>query len=316
MGTPSRPARVRLTSVLEVFMVVKRINRNVVGLAACLTFLLVAFTSGATAQTNEEWTRPYAPFRIVGNIYWVGTYDLSSYLITSPQGHILINTGLPDSVAQIKANVEKVGFKLSDIKILTATHAHWDHVAGLAEIKKLTGAQMLMAEPDADVLESGGKTDFRWGQDPGSHYAPVKVDRKLKDGDRIALGNIELTLHIHAGHTKGASSFTTTISENGKTYRVGIVNMGSINPGVKVSGMPGFPGIKDAYARTFQRQKQMQIDVFLASHAAQFRMHEKHKPGDPYTPDRFIDPAGFRDAVERLEKAYLDQLAKERAGKP
>jgi metallo-beta-lactamase class B len=283
------------------------------GLLAVVALIAHSFALPATAQNNEEWSRPFPPFKIINNIYWVGTWDLSTYLITSPQGHILINTGMPDSVPQIKANVEKLGFKMSDVKILTATHAHGDHVAGMAELKKMTGAQFYMSEGDKDVAESGGKTDFRFGGDARMGFEPIKVDRILKEGDKIALGGNELTVHIHAGHTKGATSFTINVPENGKTYRVGIVNMGSINPGVKVTGMPGFPGIQQAYARTFHDQKEMKIDIFLASHAAQFKLHEKYKPGDAYNPERFVDPKGFREGVEKLEKIYQDQLAAEQA---
>ena len=272
----------------------------------------LTLASPLDAQAPPEWSRPTEPFRIVGNVYWVGTYDLSSYLITSPDGHIVINTGLPDSVAQIRANIEKLGFRIADVKILTATHAHWDHVAGLAALKKLTGASVYMSAPDADVLESGGKTDFRWGKDPTSWFDPVAVDRRLKDGETITLGANALTMHLHAGHSKGSSSFTFTVRDGAKDYRVGIINMGSINPGVKVSGMPGFPDIGDAYARTFAAQKAMVLDVFLSSHASQFGLHRKRKPGDAYNPDRFVDPKGLRAAVDELEANFRKQLASER----
>lgn len=269
----------------------------------------------ASSLNNPDWTKPFPPFKIIGNIYWVGTWDLSTYLITTPQGNILINTGLKETVPQIKANVEQLGFKLSDTKILTATHGHFDHVAGMAELKKMTGAKMVMSEADAELLESGGKTDFRFGDSPEARFEPVKVDRRLKDGDKITLGGTTLTAHLHPGHTKGATSFTLEVREGGKTYQVGIVNMGSINPGVKVSGMPKFPDIAQAYARTFHDQKEMKIDVWLASHAAQFKLHEKYQPGDAYNPERFVDPKGFREAVEKLEKTYQDQLAAERQAK-
>ena len=274
--------------------------------------MALTLASPLDAQAPPEWSRPTEPFRIVGNVYWVGTYDLSSYLITSPDGHIVINTGLPDSVAQIRANIEKLGFRIADVKILTATHAHWDHVAGLAALKKMTGASVYMSAPDADVLESGGKTDFRWGKDPTSWFDPVAVDRRLKDGETITLGANALTMHLHAGHSKGSSSFTFTVRDGAKDYRVGIINMGSINPGVKVSGMPGFPDIGDAYARTFAAQKAMVLDVFLSSHASQFGLHKKRKPGDAYNPDRFVDPKGLRAAVDELEAAFRKQLASER----
>jgi metallo-beta-lactamase class B len=243
----------------------------------------------------------------------VGTYDLSTYLITTPSGHILINTGLADTVPQIKSGVEQLGFKFSDIKILTATHGHFDHVAGLAELKRLTGAQLIISEQDAELLESGAKSDFRFGDDPRARFEAVKVDRKLKNGDKIELGGIVLAAHLHAGHTKGATSFTFDVRENRRTYRVGIINMASINPGVRVSGMPKFPDIAQAYARTFHDQKELKIDVWLASHAAQFDLHKKYQPGDAYNPDRFVDPKGFQAAVAQLERTYRDQLAKEQS---
>jgi metallo-beta-lactamase class B len=271
---------------------------------------------GASAQNNDEWTRPFPPFRMIGNIYWVGSYDLSTYLITTPQGHLLINTGVGDTAEKIKASVEQLGFKLTDVRILTATHGHFDHVAGMADLKKMTGAALVVSEPDKELLESGGKADFRWGDTPAARFQPVKVDRTFKDGETLSIGGTTLTAHRHAGHTKGATSFTTEMSENGKTYRVVIANMGSINPGVKVTGMPTYPGIMQDYARTFTAQQAMKIDVWFASHAGQFRMHDKYKPGEPYSPDRFVDPDGFGEEVRRLEKVYLDQVAKERVGKP
>jgi metallo-beta-lactamase class B len=284
------------------------------------SLLLLALAMSAPAQQppapgNADWHKPFPPFRIVGNLYWVGTWDLSSYLIVTPQGNILINTGLADSVPMILANVEALGFKFSDIKLITATHGHYDHAAGLAEIRRLTGAKMLMEEDDVSLVESGGKTDFRFGEDPAAQFEPVHVDQSLRDGDRIALGGTEITVHRHPGHTKGASSFTLNIRAGGRDYRVLIANLASINPGVKLSGMPGYPNIAQDYARTFHAQKEMQADIFLASHASQFKLHEKYKPGDPYNPQRFVDPRGFHDEVLQLEKVYLDHLVKERPAK-
>src|SRR4249920_2073369 len=275
------------------------------------TFLL---PQNAAAQ-NEEWTRPFPPFRIIGNVYWVGSYDLSTYLIVTPQGNILINTGVGDTAQKIKAGVEQLGFKLADTKIITATHGHYDHVAGIAELKKMTGARVMIEEADKDLLESGGKTDFRFGDTPSARFDPVKVDQTFKDGEKISLGGTELTAHHHPGHTKGATSFTLNVQEGGKTYRVIIANMPSINPGVTVTGMPKYPEIGKDYGRTFLALKDMKIDVFLASHASQFRLHEKYKPGDAYNPERFVDPTGYLSSVQRLEKAYLEQLEKERASK-
>ena len=280
-----------------------------------LALSFCAFGQTAKSIGNEEWVKPFPAFRIIGNVYWVGTWDLSTYLITTPQGHILINSGLAQTVPQIKAGVEQLGFKMSDVKIITATHGHFDHVAGLAELKRMTGARVAMSEQDVELLESGGKADFRFGDDLSARFEPVTVDRRLKNGDKIELGGVVLTAHHHPGHTKGATSFTLDVRENNKTYRVGIMNMASINPGVRVTGMPKFPDIGKAYAQTFHDQKELKIDVFLASHASQFGLHRKYQPGDAYNPDRFVDPEGYQNGVARLEKTYRDQLAKEQQGK-
>ena len=278
-----------------------------------LMFGCVAVTLPLLAQTDPDWTRPFPPFRIVGNIYWVGSYDLSTYLITTPEGNILINTGIGDTAKQIKASVEQLGFKITDTKILTATHGHYDHAAGMAELKRMTGARLVVEERDKELFESGGKTDFLFGDRPSFRFDPVTVDATFKDNDTIALGGTVLTAHLHPGHTKGSTSFTLNVQDGGKTYRVAIANMGSINPGTVLSGArPSYPGIGDDYARTFKAQKDMAIDIWLASHASQFKMLEKHKPGDPYNPERFVDPQGFKASVEELEKKYQDQLAHER----
>lgn len=285
---------------------------------ARIVFAAVAAVVTATAsaaQTNDEWTRPTTPVHLIGNIYWVGTYDLSTYLITTPQGHILINTGLASTVPEIKRAVEQLGFKMSDVRILTATHGHYDHAAGMAALKRMTGARLIVNERDKDLFETGGKADFRFGNDPGAMFEAVKVDGTLKDGDTITLGGTTLVAHLNAGHTKGATSFTTTVTEGGKSYRVGIMNMGSINPGVKMTGMPGYPTIAQDYANTFLAQKDTKLDVFLASHASQFRLHDKVKAAPAYSPERFVDPKGYLAEVQRLEKLYLDQVAREKAGK-
>jgi len=286
-------------------------------LAAFISIAQVPVHAQATFKqlpiSNEAFVKPFPPLRIVGNLYYVGTYDLAVYLIVTNAGNILINTGVNNSVAGIRSNIEALGFKFSDIKLLLATHGHWDHVAGMAEIKRLTGATMAMHEDDAAMLEDGGNSDYRFPQGRGAVYEPVKVDRRLKDGDKVRLGSTELTVMHHPGHTKGATSFSYMAQDAGRNYRVLIVNMGGINPGVKVSGMPGFPNITEAYAQTFAKQKRLTPDIFVSSHAGQFNLHEKYKPGDKYDPNRFVDPEGYKAKIERYEKLYLDQLQKERA---
>ena len=291
--------------------------------ARLLSFAFLTISAFAQAPiftppppTNDGYEKPFPPFHIIANVYYVGTDDLACYLIVTPQGNILINTGIGTSVPMIQSSIETLGFKVSDIKILLATHAHWDHVGAMADFKKMTGAKMLMQQEDIPMLESGGSIDFRFPKGCALRSLPVKVDQPLKDGDKITLGGMELTAHHQPGHTPGATSFTFNVQENGKTYRVGIINMGTINAGTKLLDSPAYANIVADYARTFHAQKEMKLDVFLSSHSGHFKLKEKYKPGDPYNPERFVDPKGFQAQVERLEKAYLAQLAEERKAKP
>jgi len=288
----------------------------------CATALAPPAIAPAAAQqtykqlpAQEIYVRPYEPFRVVGNLYYVGTYDLAVYLITTPQGHMLVNTGVNESAPYIRANIEKLGFKYADIKLLLATHGHWDHVAAMAQIKRETDARMLMHEADSDLVESGGSMDFRFPTGRGPIYEPVKVDQRLKEGDKVSLGGTELTVLHHPGHMKGATSFTFTTRDTGRDYNVLIVNMGSINPGVNVNFMQAFAGIDQAYLGTLERQKQLKPDVWVASHAPQFNMYQKHKPGDPYDPNRFVDPDGYGAKIQFYEKLFRAALERDRAAK-
>jgi len=266
--------------------------------------------------TNLDRVKPFPPLRIIGNLYYVGTYDLAVYLITTPAGHMLINTGYAESTGKIRSNIEALGFKLSDVKLLLATHGHGDHVGAMAEIKRLTGARMLMHEADADLLETGAIPDFRYPQGrPAPIYEPVKVDQRLKEGDKVRLGDTELTVMHHPGHTKGATSFSYTVREGGRSYNVLIVNMPGINAGVMVAFMPAFPEITKAYLTTLQRQKELKPDIWVSSHAGQFDLHEKYKPGDPYDPKRFVDPKGYQAKIQHYEKLFSAQLKKEQDAK-
>ncbi len=274
--------------------------------------LLILTTALCVWAQNPDWTRPFPAHRVIGNVYYVGTYDLACFLIATPEGNILINTGVDGSVPMIQSSIESLGFKWKDTKILLTTQAHSDHVAGMAEMKRLTGARMLATDGDAPVLEDGGKSDYLFTS-PGFKYAPVKVDGRIKDGQKISLGGTELTAYSHPGHTRGSVSYGLTIAENGQTYRVLIANMGSINPGTVLIGNKKYPQISEDYALTFREQKKLSCDIFLSSHASQYQMHDKWKPGQAYSPDTFVDPAGYQAAVGRAEAAYIEWLAKEKA---
>jgi metallo-beta-lactamase class B len=272
---------------------------------------LLLLLSGSVQAQPDGWTAPFPGFRVIGNLYGVGTYDLGVFLITSNVGHILINTGLEDSTALIRENIEAVGYRLEDVKILLTMQAHWDHTAALAEIKQLTGAEMWATPEDARVLEDGGFSDAHFGG--RESFKPVSVDRIIRDGDVIALGNISLTVHEHPGHTEGSSSYSMVIQEGGRDYHVVIANMGTINDGKQLVVDPTYPGVGEDFASTYRHQKAMEVDVWVAAHGGQYGLHDKWQPGQPYSPDTFVDPAGFLAEVERLEAIYLEQVARERS---
>jgi metallo-beta-lactamase class B len=266
----------------------------------------------APPVTNPEWEKAFPAFKIVGNLYYVGTYDLGCYLIATNQGLILINSGVASSVPMIKASVESLGFKFSDIKIITSTHGHRDHVGGLAAIKRMTGAKMYMNARDVATLESGGDVDFVHPH-RGVIYEPIKVDVATYDGDKIQLGDTVLTVHASPGHTPGATSFTFPVTDGGKTYNVLIANMPGINNGVKLLGTPNLPGLAQDFASTISNLGKMKPDIWVSSHAGQFNLHEVYKPGDPYKPARFGDLAAYQTKIAGYKKAFEDQLAEEKS---
>ncbi len=276
-------------------------------LTTLLFSTFITYSQVNEPQGNPQWSQPYEPFRIVGNVYYVGTYDLACYLITTPKGHILINTGLAASVDLIKKNIESLGFKASDLKILTTTQAHYDHVGAMASLKKLSGAKMYADFKDADVVEDGGKSDYEM-HGRGMTFEPVKVDRKLNDNDVIELGDTKLTMIHHPGHTKGSCSFMFETKDGDKVYRVLIANMPTIVTDRKLNDIPEYPEIAKDIAATLASLKKQEFDIYLSSHASQFDLHEKHKPGDPYNPQVFADRAGYDRKVKELEEAYQKKL--------
>jgi metallo-beta-lactamase class B len=281
-------------------------------------FVFLSTASRITAQDlaplpykNPDWIKPYEPFRIAGNLYYVGTYDLASYLVTTPEGHILINTGLAETVPLLQKNVESLGFKFSDIKILLVTHPHYDHAAGFADIKKMTGAKMMVNAVDAKLLEDGGKSDFIFGG-PKGLFPGVKADRLLKDGDIIKLGDAKLTAYHHPGHTPGATSFLVETKDETRPWKVLIVNMPTILDETRIMGMPKYPKVGEDYKYTLESLPKLKFDLWVSAHASQFDLHEKRKPGDPYKPELFGDRKAYDAAVADLQKKYDDRVKAEK----
>lgn len=282
-------------------------------LALTLT-IFISFATQTHAQqpikapfTQPEWVKPTQPFRIAGNLYYVGTYDLACYLITTPQGNILINTGTDTSLYLIKASIKSLGFKLSDTKILLATHAHFDHVGATAEMKKLTGAQLMINEKDAPLMENGDSTDYIMGGH-GPMFEPAHVDRILHDHDTISLGGMYIIALHHPGHTPGATSFLFTVKDHKPPYTILIANMPTILDGTNLSGMPAYPNVGKDYAYTLNSLKKQKFDLWLSSHASQFDLHKKRPDNAPYNPMAFHAPAGYAKELNELQQAYNKKL--------
>lgn len=259
------------------------------------------------ASTNAEWSKPCQPFRIAGNLYYVGTHDLACYLISTTKGNILINTGLAASETQIKSNIEMLGFRFADTKILLTTQAHYDHMGAMAAIKKKTGARLMVDEKDAAVLKDGGSSDYALGGN-GSTFEPVIADRLLHDGDSIQLGDMQLLMLRHPGHTKGSCSFLFTVSDEHRSYKILIANMPTIVTEKPLTGITSYPEITSDYSYTLKAMKNIHFDIWLASHAGQFKLHDKHQPGDAYNPAAFIDQAGYDAAIKDLQNQYDKKL--------
>ena len=274
---------------------------------------LFAFASRAVAQEAPDWTNPFPPYRIIGNIYYVGSQGLAVYLIATPQGNILINSNLEKSVPMIRENVEKLGFHFSDTKILLISHAHWDHCAGSAAVKELTGAKYMVMDADVSEIEAGGKGNFQYGENPTSRYQPTKVDRVLHDGEEVRLGDTVLVAHLTPGHTKGTTTWTTKVSDAGKTYNVVIIGSPNVNAGYKLVNNALYPQIASDYERMFRVLKSLPCDVFLGAHGNYYGMEAKYARMKAGGPNPFIDPDGYKSYVAEREQAFRTELAKQSA---
>ncbi len=284
-------------------------------LGIALAFAAPVFVEAQADPTSRSWNQPVEPYHIIGNLYYVGASDIASYLIATPEGHVILDAGFEETVPIIRDNVKKLGFKVEDVKILLIGHAHFDHVGGLADLKALTGAQLAVSEADAALLASGGKGDYLFGDK--FRFKPVQADRLLKDGDTVTLGGTTLTAHLTPGHTKGNTTWTMKTKEGDRTYDVVVMGSPTINPGTVLKGMPSYPNVGDDYAKTFRVLKSLPCDVFLATHASFFDglgKAEKLRAGAKENP--FVDPQGYRAFIDRREKMYRELLDKERIAEP
>ena len=270
--------------------------------------LLAASVSVARAQTDPTWRQPFDPVRIAGNIYYVGTRGLSSFLIVTPAGGIVIDSGEAESVPFIRASIEKLGFHLSNIKILLTGHAHFDHVGGHADLQRLTGAKVMVMDADRQALESGVDRSALGA----SGWKPVPVDRVLKDGDTVMLGGVTLTAHLTPGHTQGCTTWTMETAQDGKKYQVAFVCSVTVNDGVHLVDNARVPAIAEHYAQAFRVLHGIKTDVFVAQHGSVFALEDKaRRAGADPGVNPFVDREGYQRFVERAEQTYLQQLAQD-----
>ncbi len=287
----------------------------------CVLLLVFGTSLLAHAESNPSWTTPLAPFRIADNLYYVGSQDLASYLVVTPKGNILINANLSTSPPQIRASVEKLGFRWTDIRILLNSQAHFDHLAGAAEVIRETHAKNMVMDGDVSVVETGAKADFLSPSTNILLYAPVHVDRVLHDEDTVRLGGVILTAHKTAGHTRGCTTWTMRAHLPGEPKDVlrNIVIVGGTGfwseyhfvatPGHRVS----YPGIAQDFQHTFAVLRALPCDVFLGAHGMYFNMLAKLKSYSQAGPRVFIDPTGYKDYVADAQKTFERELAKQQA---
>jgi metallo-beta-lactamase class B len=256
-----------------------------------------------------EWSARIAPFHVIDNIYYVGTEDLAAWLITTPAGHVLVDSGLKQNAAAIVSGIRTLGFKPEDVKFLLTTQAHFNHVAAHAQLKKITGATVVAAAGDAPILEGGGKGDYLWGPEAG--FPPVRVDRRIGDGEVIRIGGVELTAHLTPGHTQGTTTWSLPIRDAGKPLQAVIVGSTFVNPGTKLVRNTAYPTIAEDFSRSIDRIAKMKVDVFLAAHLSSIRGLNKMKRLGT-RPNPFIDPTGFAAYIANSRKAFDAELAKQR----
>jgi metallo-beta-lactamase class B len=275
-------------------------------------FAFFVVSMAAAANSPHEGNNPFPPYQVIGNIYYVGADDITSYLITTPQGHIVINAGYEDTAPIVVGSIRKLGFNLADVKILLNGQAHFDHVAGLRAVQKATGAAIWSSEREVAILESGGAKDPLFGK--RFTYPPVHVDHVVRDGEELKIGGASLVAHLTPGHSIGCTTWTMKVKDGGKQYDVVFVGGTGINPGIRLVKNPTWPGIAADFEKTFQVLRSLHCDVFLGAHGSYYGMLEKVKrrtgPANP-----FIDPEGYRTYVDSAEKAFQAQLRAEKAGR-
>jgi metallo-beta-lactamase class B len=271
--------------------------------AASLTLFGIAALPGS-AGAQQDFDAPFPAHRMIGNIYFVGTEGLGTFLITTPEGHILINTDFERTVPTIQRAVAELGFEFSDVEIILGSHAHGDHMEADALVKELTGAQVMAMAADVPALRA---------MQPGGK--PHPIDRVLQDGDTVTLGGTTLTAHLTPGHTKGCTTWTLEVEENSRVYDAAIVCSFGVNPNYVLVDNPSYPEIADDYVKTFAKARALDVDVFLGAHGFWFDLAGKHERLQNLAPgarNPYIDPDGYREHIELQESRFEAMLETQR----
>lgn len=282
----------------------RRAARSVL-IIACLSVMVSAAARAQSTDAFRKMNEPIPPFHLIGNIYYVGASDIAIYLIVTPDGDILLDGGFVETASQIEANIQKLGFKLTDVKFILNSHAHIDHAGGIPEMKRVTGAKFVAMDGDVPALTAG------------TSFPAAAPDRVVHDGDTVTVGNVVMTAHLTPGHTRGCTTWTTTVQDGGKTYNVVFVGSATVLPQYKLIDRPGmpatYPGMEPDFEKTFRVLRSLPCDVFLAPHGSFYSLTEKREAMARKTAQNpFIDPAGYQAYIVRAEGVFLKELAAER----
>ena len=274
--------------------------------------LLKAFVILLPLNSSLFADEAFPAHRIVGNVYYVGSKALAIYLIETPEGHILINSGFEETVPLIRASVESLGFKMRDVKIILESHAHSDHVAGHALLKELTGAKVFVMRGDDKVIASGGVGQYFY---PNDRWPACTVDRVLKDREEVKLGGTTLVARLTPGHTRGCTTWTWSTADGDKKYNVVVIGSPNVNPGYRLVDNQDYPQIAEDFAKTFDVLKSLPCDIFLGAHGEYYGMIAKHERLKGAEKNPFLDPEGYRAYVELKEKAFRKTLSEQKEKK-
>jgi metallo-beta-lactamase class B len=280
--------------------------------AVALFLLLLTRCAGQTGVPGnmQQWNRPFPSYRVIDNIYYVGSNEIAQFLITTPAGHLLLDTGFEASVPRLRENIESLGFQYRDVKFILTSHAHIDHVQAHALVRRQTGAEVVVSTADAAFVENGGKGETVY--DGVFEWARCPVDRRVRDGEAVTLGGVTLTAHLTPGHTLGATTWTMQVKDHGRSLAVVFFPSANINPGVHLIDNRRYPQIARDFETSFAIWKSLPCDVFLADHAEFYDMKAKYRLQSGASTNPFIDPDGYRQFIAESERRFRERLSSER----